>query len=51
MSFRGAAEESKTLPAGAWPRSREAVDLQFEGVPGSDRCKILADNTVRLYGL
>ena len=34
-----------------WPRSQEAIDLQFEGVPDSDRRKMLAENAVRLYRL
>lgn len=34
-----------------WPKSREAVDEQFAGVPDDDKFKILYENAAKLYGI
>jgi predicted TIM-barrel fold metal-dependent hydrolase len=38
-------------PVSSWPRSREVVEGQFDGVPADERQLILSGNATRVWGL
>jgi predicted TIM-barrel fold metal-dependent hydrolase len=38
-------------PVSSWPRSREVVEAQFDGVPADERELILSGNATRVWGL
>ena len=38
-------------PVSSWPNSRATVDKMFDGIPASDREKIVCSNASRVWNL